>query len=234
MGCRKIAQSDVTSQGAGLHVSTSGVLAAISLLGLLLLGVGCGTQSSNRPTGTASLALQSKAPVWGGDPQPAVTDVVRVAITHRQAKVIARACSDAPSELPSSGAGTCEDEIQRVIRLATHLPCIHRLCLVVARTAPGQAAQPDGFVQIDDEQPGAPLCHSGPGHLCFRLGTQAPVLQVLASTSPVTPSPSPTLEPTVTTSPTPTGSSPTPTDTTSSTTPNPTEPETSPSAESAS
>lgn len=188
-------------------MSTPRVLFAAALFGLLLLGMGCGSQSSNRPTGTASLALQSKAPVWGGDTQPAVTDVVRAGITQQQAEEIAQACRDAPSELPSSGTSTCDEEIQKVIRRA-HLPCARRLCLVVARTAPGQMAQPDGFVKIVDEQPGTPLCHSGPEHQCFRLGAQAPVLQTLASTAPVTLSPSPT--PTVS-SPTPTASSPTPT-----------------------
>ncbi len=227
MGRRKLAQPDVVSQGTGAHVSTLRGLAAASLSGLLLLGIGCAAQSSDRPTGTARLALQPKAPVWGGDAQPAVKDVVRVAITQRQAKAIARACQDAPSELPSSGVASCEDEIQRVIRLA-HLPCPHRLCLEVARTAPGQLAQPDGFVQIVDQRPGTPLCRSGPGHLCFRLGTEAPELQVLAAAPLVTPSPSPTLEPTGTISPTPTGSSPTPADTSSSTTPNPTGPAVSP------
>jgi hypothetical protein len=187
------------------------VLFTAALFALLLLGIGCGSQSSGRPTGTASLALQSKAPVWGGDTQPAATDVVRVGITQQQAKEIAQACRDAPAELPSSGTGTCEDKIQKVIRLV-HPPCARKLCLVVARTTPGQMAQPDGFVKIVDEQPGTPLCRSGPEHQCFRLGVQAPVLQTLASATPVTLSPAPT--PTAS-SPTPTASSPTPTVSTS-------------------
>jgi hypothetical protein len=160
--------------------------------------------------GTASLALQSKAPVWGGDTQPAGTDVVRVAISPQQARDIARACRDAPTELPASGASTCEDEIQHVIRrvCTTRLcSCAQRVCLEIQRVASGLSLQPPAFVQITDEQPGAPLCHSAPGHLCFRLGAQAPVLQVLAPSPTATPSPSsdPTPTPTGTGSPTPTG-----------------------------
>jgi len=226
MSARIVAQPGAGFTARGVLVSTVRMLLPVAMLGLILAAAGCASQSQDRPTGTASLALQSKAPVWGGDTQPAGTDVVRVAITPQQAQQIARACRDAPTELPTSGGTTCEGEIQGVIRLDRGscirglCPCDRSLCFEIQRTAAGQPAQPPLIVKIVDDQPGAPLCHSAPGHLCFRLGAQAPVLQVLASGPPATPSP--TGDPTPTTSATPTGTtSPSPTESTSSTAPTP-------------
>jgi hypothetical protein len=214
----------------------TGFLRAAAVFALALLAIACASTSADQPhrtTGTTRLAMQSNAPVWGGDAQPAVKDVVRVAITQRQAEAIARACRDAPSELPSSGTGTCEQEVQWVIKLAhIHLPCTRRLCLELAQTAAGQLAQPDGFVQIVDLRPGASLCSSGPGRLCFRLGAQAQVLHMLASASPGgTPSPNLTPEPTQTVSPAPTATAtPTPAGSTSPASPSPIAPMPSPTA----
>jgi hypothetical protein len=216
----------------------------IIIIALLLFAAACGSRDSVRPTGTSSLALQSSAPVWGGDPQPATTDVVRVAITKRQAKAIAKACSNEPTELPNSSADTCESKIQGVIQELKFGCRIAVLCFEVVRVSAGQLAQPDGFVQIVDMQPGNPLCASSQEGLCFRLGAQDGVLQQLASLVPTgttstdtacpapadttSPTPADTTSPTPTdttcptptgsTSPTPTGStSPTPTGTTSPT-----------------
>jgi hypothetical protein len=200
-------------------VCTARVFIPIAILGMILSAAGCVSQSQDQPAGTASLPLQSKAPVWGGDTQPASTDVVRVTITPQQAQEIAHACRDAPTELPASGDSTCEDEMQRVIRLQRGscirdlCSCNHSVCLEVGRTVAGQSMQPPVIVKIVDNQPGAPLCHSASGHLCFQLGAQAPVVQVLASGPPATPSP--TGDPAPTTSVTPT---------TGTATPSPTEP----------
>jgi hypothetical protein len=202
--------------------------AVIIIMVSLLFATACASRASVRPTGTASLALQPSAPVWGGDAQPTTRDVVRLAITARQAKAIAKACSNAPSELPSSGANTCEDKIQDVMRILKFGCKFVSLCLEVVRLSAGQMAQPDGFVQIVDMRPGSPLCSSGPDGLCFRLGAQNQALQRLTSIAPTgtTPTntfcPTPTNSmspiPTDTTCPTPTGTtSPTPTDTTSPT-----------------
>ena len=117
MSTRIVAQPGAGFTARSVLVSTVRLLLPVAMLGLILAAAGCASQSQDQPTGTASLALQSKAPVWGGDTQPAGTDVVRVAITPQQAQEIARACRDAPTELPASGGSTCEDEIQRVIRL---------------------------------------------------------------------------------------------------------------------
>ena len=195
------------------------VLIPVAILGMILSAAGCASQSQDQPTGTASLPLQSKAPVWGGDTQPASTDVVRVTITPQQAQEIASACRDAPTELPASGDSTCEDEVQRVIRLQRSgcirdlCSCNHSVCLVVGRTVAGQSAQPPVIVKIVDNQPGAPLCHSASAHLCFELGAQAPVGQVLASGPSATPSP--TIDPSPTTGMT---------SSTGTATPSPTEP----------
>jgi hypothetical protein len=182
----------------------------------LLFAAACGSTAPVRPTGTSSLALQSSAPVWGGDAQPATTDVVRGAITEQQAKAIAKACSDAPAELPNSGADTCEKKIQDA--MPALLPCTVRdLCIEVVRVSAGQVAQPDGFIQIVDMRPGKPLCSSRPDGLCFRVGAQDQTLQQvssLASSATSTNTTCPTS--TDTTSPTPTDTtSPTSTDTTS-------------------
>ena len=215
---------------------SSGFRAVIIIIASLLFATACGSRTSVRPTGTSSLALQSSAPVWGGDAQPATTDVVRVAITKRQAKAIAKACSNAPTELPNSGANTCEVMIRETVYRLKFGCTIRVLCFEVVRVSNGQLAQPDGFVQIVDPRPGNPLCSSSPEGLCFRLGAQDQVLQRLASLVPTgtastdttcptptdTTSPTPTdttcPTPTETTSPTPTETtSPTPTDTTSQT-----------------
>jgi hypothetical protein len=226
MSARIVTQPGAGFTARGVLVSTVRLLLPMALLGLILAVAGCTIQSQDQPTGTASLALQSKAPVWGGDAQPAGTDVVRVAITPQQAREIARACRDAPTELPASGGSTCEDEIQHVIRLAQGsctrglCPCDHSLCFQILRTGAGQPAQPPLIVKIVDDQPGAPLCRSAPGDLCFRLGAQAPVLPVLASGPPATPSP--TGDPAPTTSATPTGTaSPSPTESARPTAPAP-------------
>jgi hypothetical protein len=138
----------------------------------LLFATACGSTATVRPTGTSSLALQSSAPVWGGDAQPATTDVVRRAVTEQQAKAMAKACSDAPAELPNSGADTCEKWIQNA--MPALLPCtIRDLCIEVVRVSAGQVAQPDGFIQIVDMRPGKPLCSSRPDGLCFRVGATA-------------------------------------------------------------
>ena len=235
MNAHIIEQPGAGFSARGVLVFTARLLFPIAILGMIFAMAGCASQSQDRPTSTASLALQSKAPVWGGDTQPAGTDVVRVAITPQQAQEIARACRDAPTELPASGGSTCENEVQRVIRrhrgscIRNLCPCNHSLCLEVQRTAAGQPAQPPVIVKIVDDQPDAPLCHSAPGHLCFRLGAQAPVVQVLASGPPTTPSPTGDLTPT--TSATSAGTtSPSPTESTSSTTPNPSGTETPSSA----
>jgi hypothetical protein len=192
----------------------------ITIIILLLFATACGSTASVRPTGTSSLALQSDAPVWGGDAQPATTDVVRRAITVQQAKEIAKACSDAPAELPNSGADTCEKKIQRAIP-ALYSPCtIRDLCIEVVRVPKGQVAQPDGFIQIVDMRPGKPLCSSRPDGLCFRVGVQDQVLQRVTSLAPSVATPTSTAcpTPTDTTNPTPTDTNcPTPTDTTSPT-----------------
>lgn len=226
MSAHAFGQPSAGFSARGVLACTTRVIPPVAILGMTLVVAACASQSQDRPTGTASLALQSKAPVWGGDTQPAVTDVVRVAITPQQAREIARACRDAPTELPASGSSSCEDEMQKVIRLA-RVPCNHSVCLEVQRTA-GQATRPPVMVKITDGQPGAPLCHSAPGHLCFQLGAQAPVARVLTSGQSATPSPTddptPTASaaPTATSSPSLTGSaSPSPTESTSSTTPNP-------------
>jgi hypothetical protein len=187
---------------------------------LLLFATACGSTASVRPTGTSSLALQSSAPVWGGDAQPATTDVVRRAITVQQAKAIAKACSNAPAELPNSGADTCEKTIQQTIRLLKFGCTIKVLCIEVVRASAGQVAQPDGFIQIVDMRPGKPLCSSRPDGLCFRLGAQDQVLQRVTSLAPsATTSGNTTCQtPTDTTSPTPTNTTcPSSTDTTSPT-----------------
>jgi hypothetical protein len=197
-----------------------GFRAAIIIIASLLFATACGSKTSVRPTGASSLALQSSAPVWGGDAQPATTDVVRVAITKRQANAIAKACSNEPTELPNSGADTCESKILGVIQIRMPGCRIAFLCLEVVHVSNGQLAQPDGFVQIVDPRPGNPLCSSSPEGLCFRLGAQDQVLQQLASLVPTSPTPTDTTcpTPTDTTSPTPTDTtSPTPTDTTSPT-----------------
>ncbi len=234
MNAHVVVQPGTSFSARGVLVRAARLLLPIAILGMILAVAGCASQSQDGPTGTASLALQSKAPVWGGDTQPAGTDVVRVAITPQQAKDITRACRNAPTELPASGDGTCEEEIQHVIRLQRGscvrnlCPCNHSLCFEVQRTAAGQPAQPPVIVKIVDDQPDAPLCHSAPGHLCFRLGAQAPVVQVLASGAPATPSPTSDLTPTIgatstgTISSSPSEStSPSPSESTSSTTPNP-------------
>jgi hypothetical protein len=231
MSARMIAQPSADSTARGVLAGIVRLLLPVAVLGLILAAAGCASQSQDQPTSTASLALQSKAPVWGGDSQPAGTDVASVPITSQQAKEIARACRDAPTEVPTSGPSTCEATIQQVMRIEyTHGQCssARSLCLQIMRNAAGQRLQPAGFVQITDDQPGAPLCNSAPGHLCFRLGAQAPVLQVLAPGPPATPSPSADLTPgtsatpTGTTSATPTAStSPSPTQSTSFTTPAP-------------
>ena len=234
MNAHVIVQPGAGFSARGVPLCTVRLFLPIAILGMILAAAGCVSQSQDQPTGTASLALQSKAPVWGGDTQPAGTDVVRVAITPQQAQEITRACRDAPTELPASGGSTCEEEMQRVIRLhrgsciRNLCPCNHSLCFEIQRTAAGQPAQPPVIVKIVDDQPDAPLCHSAPGHLCFRLGAQAPVVQVLASGSP--PTPSPASDPTPTTSATSTGTisssptesaSPSPAESTSPTTPKP-------------
>ena len=207
----------------------------ITIIISLLFATACGSTAPVGPTGAASLALQSSAPVWGGDAQPATTDVVRRAITKQQAEAIAKACSDAPAELPNSGANTCEKKIQ-IEMPALSLPCTVRdLCIEIVRVSAGQVAQPDGFIQIVDMRPGKPLCSSRPDGLCFRVGAQDQTLQQVSSLAPSatsanttcptstdTTSPTPTdttcPTPTDTTSPTPTDTtSPTPTDTTSPT-----------------
>jgi hypothetical protein len=225
MSARIVTQPGAGFTARGVLVSTVRLLLPMALLGLILAVAGCTIQSQDQPTGTASLALQSKAPVWGGDAQPAGTDVVRVAITRQQAQEIARACRSAPTELPASGSSTCENEIQGMIRFAQNsctrgeCSCDHSLCFEILRTA-GQLAQPPLILKIVDDQPGAPLCHSAPGHLCFRLGAQVAVLHVLASSPPATPSP--TSDPTPTTSATPTGTiGPSPTESASPTAPTP-------------
>jgi hypothetical protein len=212
----------------------TGFLRAAAVFALVLLAIACASTSAGqpvRPTGTARLAMQSNAPVWGGDAQPAVKDVVRIGVTRQQADAIARACRDAPSELPTAGSGTCEKKIQGMIRL---LVLCRSLCLELVRTVAGQLAQPAGFVQIVDLRPGASLCSSGPGRLCFRLGAQAQVLQMLASASPgATPSPNPTPEPTQTVGPAPTTTAtptPTPAGSTSPASPSPIGPMPSPTA----
>jgi len=183
----------------------------------LLFATACGSTATVRPTGTSSLALQSSAPVWGGDAQPATTDVVRRAVTEQQAKAMAKACSDAPAELPNSGADTCEKWIQNA--MPALLPCtIRDLCIEVVRVSAGQVAQPDGFIQIVDMRPGKPLCSSRPDGLCFRVGAQDPVLQRVSSVAPsaTTSTNATCATPTDTTSSTPTDTTnPTPTDTTS-------------------
>jgi hypothetical protein len=137
----------------------------IAIIISLLFASACGSTTTARPTGTSSLALQSSAPVWGGDAQPATTDVVRGAITEQQAKAIAKACSDAPAELPNSGADTCEKKLQDA--MPALLPCtIRDLCIEVVRVSAGQLAQPDGFIQIVEMRPGKPLCSSRPDGLC--------------------------------------------------------------------
>lgn len=144
MSARIVAQPGAGFTARGVLVSTVRLLLLVAMLGLILAAAGCASQSQDRPTGTASLALQPKAPVWGGDTQPAGTDVVRVAITPQQAQEIARACRAAPTELPTSGGSTCEDEIQHVIRLRLVscirglCPCDHSLCFEIQRTAAGQ------------------------------------------------------------------------------------------------
>ena len=152
----------------------------IAIIISLLFAAACGSTATVGPAGTSSLALQSSAPVWGGDAQPATTDVVRGAITEQQAKAIAKACSDAPAELPNSGADTCEKKIQTSIPAL--LPCTTRdLCIEVVRVSPGQMAQPDGFIQIVDMRPGKPLCSSRPDGLCFRVGAQDQTLRQISS-----------------------------------------------------
>jgi hypothetical protein len=202
-------------------MSVSRVLRAVVIVALLLFATACGSRAAVKPRGTSSLALQSSAPVWGGDAQPPTTDVVRAAITKRQAKVIAKACSNAPTELPSSGTNSCEKEIQNVVRILKFRCRIGLLCFEVVRVSDGTLAQPDGFVQIVDPRPGSPLCSSSPEGLCFRLGAQNQVLQQLASLAPAGTTSTDTVcpSPTDTTSPTPTDTtSPTTTDTTSPTT----------------
>lgn len=219
MSARIVAQPRAGLTARGVLISTVRLLLPLALLGLILAAAGCASQSQDRPTGTASLALQSKAPVWGGDSQPRGTDIVRVAITPAEARHIAEICGNAPSELPTSGTTTCESAIQHIIRRRCTpglCPCIRAICLEIQRVTSG--LQPPLFVQITDHQPGAPLCHSAPRHLCFRLGAQAPVLQVLAPPPTVTPSPTGDLAPTTSPTPTPT-TSPTPTGDT--TTPSP-------------
>ena len=184
-------------------VSISRGFRAVLILGLLLITAACGSralsrsstvpasgQATDQLTGTVPLALQSSAPVWGGDSQPATTDIVRVAITPQQAADIAHACKNAPKELPSSGETTCQEHLFQLLPpLVPSLPpsetslgpCENTLCLEVVGTSSGQEAQPDGFIQIVDMRPGAPLCSSDPGGLCFRLGAQNQVLQMLAS-----------------------------------------------------
>ena len=185
---------------------------------LLLFVTACGSTASVQPTGTSSLAMQSTAPVWGGDAQPATTDVTRRAITVQQAKAIAKACSDAPAELPNSGADTCREAIRLVLN-GSKGPCpnvvssqvrrLSLLCFEVVRVSGRQAAQPDGFIQIVDTRPGKPLCSSRPDGLCFRLGAQNQVLQQVTSLAPSA------ITSTSTTCPTPTDTTnPTPTDTT--------------------
>lgn len=238
-------------------MSTPSGFRAVLVLGLLLIAAGCGPRAPSRSptvpasgqaaptvpasgqathqlTGTVPLALQSSAPVWGGDSQPATTDIVRAAITPQQAADIAHVCSNAPAELPSSGASPCKQSFLYILGLPDGdpmasppppaAPCeITSLCLEVERASQGQGAQPDGFVQIVDMRPGTPLCSSGPRGLCFRLGAQNQVLQMLASAAPSGP-PSSTLTqgPTNTSTSTDTGS---PTSTvTTPTSPNPTTP----------
>jgi len=223
-------------------MSTSSGFRAVLILGLLLTATACGSRALSRSptvpasgqatdhlTGTAPLALQSSAPVWGGDSQPATNDIVRVAITPHQAADIAQACSNAPAELPSSGATTCQQRIGESLVVGQNCD-VTSLCLEVVAASPGQAAQPDGFVQIVDMRPGTPLCSSGPGGLCFRLGAQNQVLQMLASAAPSGP-PSSTLTqgPTDTSTSTDTGS-PTSTVTTTPISPNPTAPAASPTS----
>ena len=222
-------------------MSTPGGFRAVLILGLLLIAAACGSRAPSRSptvpasgqathqlTGTVPLALQSSAPVWGGDSQPPTTDIVRAAITPQQAADIAHACSNAPAELPSSGATTCEQKIYPAIAIYPGInpgQCdITSVCLEVVRASQGQGAQPDGFVQIVDMRPGAPLCSSGPGGLCFRVGAQNKVLQRLASGAHSGPPPS-----TLTQGPTDTGS-PTSTVTTTPTSPNPTSPASSPTS----
>ena len=201
----------------------------IAIIISLLFATACGSTTTVRPTGTSSLALQSSAPVWGGDAQPATTDVVRGAITVQQAEDIAKACSNARAELPNSEANTCENMIQKIM-LLLKLPCpiaysgqarkSGLLCLEVARVSQGQVAQPDGFIQIVDTRPGKPLCSSRPDGLCFRLGAQDQELQRVTSLAPTTTTSTSTAcpTPTDTTCPTSTDTTgPTSTDTTSST-----------------
>jgi hypothetical protein len=230
MSARTVAQPRAGFTARGVLISTVRLLLPLALLGLILAAAGCASQSQDRPTGTASLALQSKAPVWGGDSQPTGTDVVRVAITPEEARHIAKICGNAPSELPTSGTTTCENAIQHIIRIrcpSGGCSCARSMCLEIQRVNDGQPLQPPLFVQITDHQPGAPLCHSAPRHLCFRLGAQAPVLQVLAPPPTVPPSPTGDLTPTTSPTPTPT-TSPTPTGATA--TPSPPAPGTSPPA----
>lgn len=208
-----------------------------SILAALLFATACDGKPPAQPTGTTSLALQSQAPVWGGDAQPATTDVVRAAITPQQAKKIANACRNAPKELPNSAANTCANEIKVVIKLAKPCRPCKSVYIELARVLPGQAAQPDGFVVMRDRRPSHPLC---PSHLdcqLFRLGVSDQVLQrvaayapPMATTSASTACPAPTdttgsapagtacPAPTGTTSTTPTGTGgTTPAETTSTT-----------------
>ena len=203
----------------------------ISILILLLFATACGSTASVKLTSTSPLALQSSAPVWGGDAQPATTDVVRRAITVQQAKAIAKACSNAPAELPDSGADTCEQEIQKTMLLLKLGCTIRVLCIEIVRVSSEKAAQPDGFIQIVDVRPGKPLCSTRPDGLCFRLGAQNQVLQRVTSLAPSATTSTSTgcSTPTDTTGPTPTGTTcPSSTDTTSpsstdTTTPTPTD-----------
>ena len=146
--------------------------AVVIIITSVLFATACGSKASVRPTSTSSLALQSSAPVWGGDAQPTTTDVVRRAITTQQASDIAKACSNAPAELPNSGANSCEEKIQVMLPVLLSDCRITVLCFEVVRVSPRQLEQPDGFVQIVDLRPGSPLCSSGPDGLCFRLGAQ--------------------------------------------------------------
>lgn len=214
-------------------MSTLNGFRAALLLGLLLTTAACGSsgtrEGTDQLTGTAPLALQSSAPVWGGDSQPATTDTMRVAITQRQAQEIAIDCSHVPADLPISGAESCEQRLLGasagvVVPPSRCLP----LCYEVVYVRSELAAQPDGFVQIVDLRPGAPLCSSGRGGLCFRLGAQKQVLQRLASAVPSeSPSSTSTSEPTDTSTPTNTGN-PAPTITNSPSSLSPTTPVASP------
>ena len=225
---------------------------AILILGLLLTAAACGTsgtrgasgtsgtsgtrgasgtKGTDQLTGTAPLALQSSAPVWGGDSQPATTDIVRVAISQRQAEEMAIACRHVPTDLPNSGAGSCEQKLNQAVnyRLIPPSRCLP-LCYEMAYVQSEREAQPDAFVQIVDLRPGAPLCSSGPGGLCFRLGAQKQVLQRLAPAAPSEPPSSTfTSEPTDASTPTDTGN-PTPTVTNAPSSLSPTTPVASPTS----